>query len=317
MSFRFLGTGSCVPDLVVTNDDLSQFLDTSDEWITQRVGVRERRLCVTETAESLGVEACKRALENAGTAPEELDLILCSTVSADHICPPAAAFIQREIGATCPAFDINGACPGFLVLMETAAAFFARSGYQKILLVSAERMSRLADWTDRSTCVIFGDGAGAAVQEKGDGFLSSVMHTVGNDEVLRIEQQPGNSPYYVEKERNPYLQMNGQETYKFAVKSLRHDLVQVIEEAGLQQSQIDHVVAHQANYRILNDALRKLEIPNERFHMNIDRYGNTSSASVPILLDELNRAGQLERGQYVAFCAFGGGLSSAASVVRW
>ncbi len=317
MSFRFLGTGSFVPERVVTNDELSQYVETSDEWIAQRVGVRQRRVCITETAADLAEQAAKNALENAGVTPRELDLILCATVSGEDIAPSIGCMVQRTLGAVCPAFDINAACPAFLYLLETAAGFFAR-GYEKILVVGAERMSRIVDWTDRSTCVIFGDGAGAAVLGKGDGYLSSKLFTAGGDEVIKIPNRIGNSPFYQRTgDLSPYIHMNGQETYKFAVRAMRRDLKEVIEKAGLREEDIDHVIPHQANYRIIDDARRKLAIPPERFHMNIDRYGNTSAASIPILLDELNRGGVLKRGDLIAFCAFGGGLSSAASVVRW
>lgn len=317
MSFQFLGTGSYVPERVVTNEELSQYVDTSDEWITQRVGVRQRRVCVTETAADLAEKAASRALENAGVTPQELDLILCATVSGEDISPSIGCMVQRRLGATCPGFDINAACPAFLYLLETAAGFFAR-GYEKILVVGAERMSRIIDWTDRSTCVIFGDGAGAAVLGKGDNYLSSKLYTAGGDEVIKIPAGVGISPFYQgDKTLKPFVHMNGQETYKFAVRAMRRDLKEVIQAAGLREEDIDHVIPHQANYRIIDDARRKLAIPPERFHMNIDRYGNTSAASIPLLLDELNREGKLKRGQLIAFCAFGGGLSSAASVVRW
>jgi len=317
MSFRFLGTGSCVPERVVTNEELSRFVDTSDEWITQRVGVKTRHVCTEETAADLAAEAARRALENAAVESGELDLILCATVSGEDVCPSVGCMVQQAIGASCPAFDLNAACPAFLYLLETAAGFFAR-GYGKILVVGAERMSRIVDWTDRATCVIFGDGAGAAVLGRGDGYLSSKLATFGGDKVIKIPQHKGNSPFWQGgEEAHPYIHMNGQETYKFAVRALRRDLMDVIERAGLQQQDVDHVIPHQANYRIIHDARKRLEIPPDRFRMNIDRVGNTSAASIPLLLDELNRGGMLQRGQILAMCAFGGGLSSAACIVRW
>lgn len=317
MSFRFLGTGSYVPERVVKNDELSRYVETNDQWITQRVGVKERRICTTETAADLAAVAARRALENAEVEAGELDLILCATVSGEDVCPSIGCMVQQAVGATCPAFDINAACPAFLYLLETAAGFFAR-GYEKILVVGAERMSRIVDWTDRSTCVIFGDGAGAAVLGQGENYLASKLETFGGDSVIKIPHQKGNSPFWQGGPGiSPFIHMNGQETYKFAVRALRRNLTEVIEKAGLRQEDIDHVIPHQANYRIINDARRKLDIPPERFHMNIERYGNTSAASIPLLLDELNRAGELKRGQLIAFCAFGGGLSSGASIVRW
>lgn len=317
MSFSVLGTGSYVPPRVVTNDELSTFLDTSDEWIAQRVGVRERHVCTTETAADLAVEAAKRALENSGTAPEELDLILAATVSGEDVSPNIACMVQNRLGAVCPAYDINAACSAFLFLLETAAGYFARGRVKKVLVVGAERMSRILDWEDRSTCVIFGDGAGAAVLGEGDGYLASRLVTRGGDDVIKIPQFIGKSPFYEKEQIKPYVHMKGQETFKFAVRSLCDDVTAVMEEAGLTGEDIAWVVPHQANVRIIDMAKKKLPIPADRFFVNIDRYGNTSAASIPMALDELNQAGKLHRGDYLALCAFGGGLASAACILRW
>ena len=318
MSFRILGTGSFVPEKIVTNDDLSHMVETSDEWITKRVGVKERRVCTTETNTDMGVAAALAALEDSGVKPEELDLIIGATISADTISPGLAGMVQNRIGAACPCFDMNVACPGFLFALEVADGFFVKKTVKKVLVVSAERMSGLIDWTDRSTCVIFGDGAGAAVLGEGDSYLASELHTAGGDDVISIPTWWDNSPFYGHELKKNVVSMAGQETYKFAVTSMVRDIQSVMAKAGITGEQVKAVIPHQANYRIINEARRRLpEIAPEKFLINIQRCGNTSSASEPILLDEANRQGLLQPGDYVVLSAFGGGLSSAASVVRW
>jgi 3-oxoacyl-[acyl-carrier-protein] synthase III len=316
MSFKILGTGHCVPSRVVTNDEMSTIVETSDEWIKQRVGVGERRVCTTETASELAFRAAEQALAMSNTSPEELNMILCATISGDDASPSMACWMQNMLGATCPALDVNAACSGFIYALDTAAGYFARKKVRKMLVIGAERLSRMIDWTDRNTCVIFADGAGAVVLGEGDAYLSSKLYAKGCD-TISIPNYSGDSPYSTLPRRKPYIQMNGQETFKFAVNAMTGDLQDVIREAGLQQSDIAWVIPHQANARIIDAAARKLDIPAERFAKNIERYGNTSAASIPILLDELNRAGKFKKGDYLAFSSFGGGLTSAACVIRW
>ena len=317
MSIRIIGTGAYVPEKIITNDDLSQMVDTTDEWITQRVGVKERHVSVNETTADLAVKAAERALEAAGISAEELDLIITATVTADCLCPSTAALVQAAVGAKCPAFDISSACSGFLFALDTAAAFIARGGIRHALVIGAERLSRALDWADRSTCVIFGDGAGAAVVAPGDSYLVSHLFTQGNDEVLSIPAGKGNSPFYEREEPAYRVNMLGQETFKFAVRRITDDIRLVSEQAGITPDQLKYIVPHQANSRIIDLAARKLGIPMERFVLNIGQYGNTSSASVAISLDELVRSGNLQTGDLIALCAFGGGLSSAACIIRW
>lgn len=205
MSFKILGTGSYVPPRVVTNDELSTFLDTSDEWIVQRVGVKQRHVCETETAADLAYQAALKALENGNTSPEQLDMIICATVSAEDISPSIACVVQSKLGATCPAMDINAACSAFIYMLDTAAGFFARGRVKKLLVIGAERMSRLLDWTDRSTCVIFGDGAGALLLEAGDNYLASKLFAKGGDDVIKIPNFMGNSPFYKNEQIKPFV----------------------------------------------------------------------------------------------------------------
>lgn len=317
MTFNVIGTGSYVPPLAVTNDDLSKYIDTSDEWIVQRVGVKKRHICTTETAADLAYEAAKRALENGNTRVEELDMIICATVSGEDVSPAVSCSVQEKLGATCPSMDINAACSAFIFMLETAAGYFARKKVKKVLVIGAERMSRIMDWSDRSTCVIFGDGAGAMLLSAGDNYIASKLNTKGGDDVIKIPNFIGCSPFYKKEQLKPYIHMKGQETFKFAVNAMCKDITDVIMEAGISFEEVDHVIPHQANIRIIDGAKKRLNIPPERFHSNIDKYGNTSAASIPILIDELNRAGRLKKGDILALAAFGGGLSSGACILRW
>lgn len=317
MSINIIGTGSYTPERILTNDDLAQMVDTSDEWITQRVGVRERHISENETAADMAIKAAERAVEDAKIDPKELDLIIASSITSETASPTVAGYVQAAIGAACPCFDINSACSGFLFALDTAVSYISRGGYDKILIVGAERVSKIVNWTDRATCVIFGDGAGAAIIERGDNYLSSMLFTKGGDDVIKIPNYIGTSVFYKKEEDPPYIFMDGQETFKFAVNRIVEDIKHVADEADIALSDIDHVVLHQANIRIIDYASKRLGIPKEKFFVNIQKYGNTSSASVPIALDELAKSGALKRGDIVAMSAFGGGLSGAACILKW
>lgn len=318
MAFSILGTGMYVPENVVTNDDLSKMVETSDEWITQRVGIKERRISTHETATDMAYSAAVNALDNAGITAQELDLILVATVSADMVSPSVACMVQHRLGATCTAFDINAACSAFIFLLETAAGFFSRGTAKKALIIGTERLSRLVDWSDRGTCVIFADGAGAAVLGEGDNYLESKIVVKGGDDVIRIPNHTGDSPFFTGfREEHPYIFMQGQETFKYAVHAIGEDVPELLTRSGLTADDIAYIIPHQANKRIIDFAAKRLKIPEEKFYVNIDRYGNTSSASIPIALDELNRAGKLKRGDYIILTAFGGGLANAACLIKW
>ena len=305
-----------VPERIVKNDELANYVETNDEWIKQRVGIAERRVATTETCADMAEKAAKAALENAGVKPEELDLIIASTVSGDYASPSLSCLVQKRIGATCMAFDISAACSAFMFLLETAAGYFAR-GHKKVLLVSSEKLSKLVDWSDRSTCVIFGDGAGAAVLGEGDSYFDSVFNVTGDDEVIRIPTYAGNSPFSALEPEKPVIHMAGQETFKYAVNAIVHDIKTLLERNSISPGEVKYVVPHQATKRIIDAASRRLGIPYEKFVVDIDKYGNTSSASLPIALDELWRSGELKRGDLVVFTAFGGGLADAACLIRW
>lgn len=317
MSFSILGTGMYVPDKIVTNDDLTQLVSTNDEWITKRVGVKQRHVSEVDTTADMACAAAVQALKNSGCTATELDLILVATVSGDYISPSVACMVQQRIGAACFAYDINAACSAFLFLLETAAGYFARGTVKKVLIIGAERLSRILNWQDRSTCVIFGDGAGAAVLGCGDSYRDAIFTVHGNNDVIRIPCSAGCSPFYKNEGEAPYIQMNGQETFKYAVNAICSDVRSILARNGLSESDIKYIVPHQANKRIIESAAKRLNFKKDLFYMNIDRYGNTSSASIPIALDELNRSQKIKRGDKLLLTAFGGGLANAACLIVW
>ncbi|MDE7121238.1 MAG: ketoacyl-ACP synthase III [Oscillospiraceae bacterium] len=318
MSFRIIGTGMYVPPKAVTNDDLAQIVETSDEWISKRVGVKERRISENEYTSEMGLKSAEKALEDSGIKAEELDAIFAATISGETSSPSMSCMIQRGLGATCLAMDVSAACSAFLFLLETAAAFFAlHKEYKKILVVGAERMSGVLDFADRSTCVIFGDGAGAAVLERGENYLDSVMTVKGGDDVIKIPHGDGSCPYFTREQDTPYVHMQGQETFKYAVTSITQDVTALLERNHLTIDDIAWIVPHQANKRIIDFAAKRLGIEKDKFFCNIEKYGNTSSASVPIALDELAKSGKLQRGDKIILCAFGGGLANAACLLTW
>lgn len=311
------GTGYFVPERELTNGELETMVETSDAWICQRVGVKTRRISTQYQTADMATKAAEAALSSAELTPEDIDLIIVATITADTLCPSTAAIVQKNIGATCPAFDISSACSGFLFALDTAESFLQRGTYRNILVIGAERVSKIVDWTDRATCVIFGDGAGAVVATGGEKYLSSLLYTKGGDEVLKIPNFGGASPFYTGETEEPFIHMDGQETFKFAVSKIVADIKEVAEKANITLDEIDHIVLHQANIRILEYAAKRLKLPMEKFYMNIERYGNTSAASIPIALGELAESGRLQKGDRIAFSAFGGGLSSAACIIEW
>ncbi|MEE5992808.1 MAG: beta-ketoacyl-ACP synthase III [Oscillospiraceae bacterium] len=321
MSFRIIGTGMYVPPKAVTNDDLSQLVETSDEWITKRVGIKERRISETEFTSELGTKAALAALEDAGVKPEELDMIITGSISGETSSPSTACMIQKNVGATCVAIELQAACAGFMYVLETAAAYFAlHKEYQKMLVVGCERMSGIVDFTDRSTCIIFGDGAGAAVLERADNYIDSVFTVKGGDDVIKIPHFVGTSPYFQKTQEDigtPYIHMQGQETFKYAVSSIAQDITTLLERNNLTADDIAWIVPHQANLRIIDFASKRLGIDPSKMYVNIQKYGNTSGASVAIALHELAKSGKLHRGDKIILCAFGGGLSNAACLMEW
>ncbi len=317
MSFHIIGTGSAVPENIVTNADLAKIIDTSDEWITTRTGIKERRICTSENITDLAVSAARSALENANVSASELDMILCSTVCGEFFTPSLACCVQKQIGAPCMAFDINAACTGFIYALDIAATYFDAGKANKILIIAAETMSKLLNWEDRATCVLFGDGAGAVVLEKGDGLLSIKLSARGNTDHLKISTRTMHSPFDTREVKDSYLSMNGQEVYKFAVSVFCKDLLDVITLANLSEDDIDFVLPHQANMRIIEAAKDRLNIKSENYLSNMAKYGNMSSASIVVLLDEANRENRFQNGDLLALAAFGGGFTNGACIIRW
>ena len=314
---RILGTGSALPKKVVKNDDLAAFLDTNDEWISTRTGIRERRVLSDETIQSLAERAGALALRSAGVAPEEIDFVLVSTVQAETLTPALACDIQPALGLKCMGLDLNGGCTGFIAALAVAEGLIAAGRAKKILVISAEALSRFADWTDRSTCVLFGDAAGACVVGEGEGVKDIRFVGEPRRDVLCGTTPPGNSPFAVDPQPAQYLKMQGQEVYKFAVSHSFKDIREMLGYHDLQPEDIDFYVLHQANMRILEAVRARLKVAPERFPHNIERTGNTSSATVPVLLDELNRAGKLKPGCRVILNAFGAGLCTGTALIDW
>ncbi len=317
MSFKVLGTGKKLPETQVSNNDLSKLVDTNDEWITTRTGIKRRRVSTGETMTELCVDSAKKALENSGVNPGELDLIICATIRGDYFTPSQACLIQAGIGATCPAFDVNAACSGFLYALDVADSYFKSGKVKKVLIVAYEMMSKMVDWSDRNTCVLFGDGGGAVVLGEGDNLLSIKLTASGNSEILSIPNVQGNSPFDKSQEINQTLSMAGAEVFKFAVNNIVEELNSVISASNLKKEEIDIVLLHQANKRIIEFAKQRLGLDKAVFVSNLEEYGNTSAGSIPILLDEINRNNLIKRGQNLAMVAFGGGLTTGAAVMRW
>jgi 3-oxoacyl-[acyl-carrier-protein] synthase III len=318
MAFHVMGTGSARPEKVVTNDDLSKFLDTDDAWISSRTGISSRRACTTQTCTDLAEQAALAALENAGVAPEELDLIICSTITADDLTPSCAAMVQARIGATCPAFDINAACAGFVFALDVAHGYFARGAARRVLVVSAEKMSRMVDWTERSVSVLFGDGAGAVVLGAGgESPLYTKLTTKGAHDTLYCPSMRGNSPFDATPLPEPFLHMKGQEVFKFAVTSICADVRQMCQSLSITPDQVDLFVFHQANKRILDSAVEKLGLDRDKVAYTIQDSGNISSACIPLTLDRLNREGRLRQGDLVCCSGFGAGLVVATTLLKW
>lgn len=316
MSFTIQGTGSALPARTVTNADLSAFLDTSDQWITTRTGIRERRVLTDESLQDLAVGAARGAMEEAGIDGAALSLIICATIQSDNLTPSLACQVQRAVGASCPAFDINAACSGFLYALDIARAYYAAGSTGRILIVCAEAMSRVLDWADRSTCVLFGDGAGAVVLAPGDGLKYLRLTARGGDDILCIPAGRRKNPFS-DAEASTRLLMNGQQVYRFAVAAVCAEVETALHACGMAGDDITHYLLHQANIRILQVVRERLAQPEEKFHINIDRTGNTSAASIPLLLDETNRAGRLKPGDTLLLSAFGGGLTTGVCILRW
>ena len=319
---KIKGTGSYRPVQVWDNDKLSHMMDTSDEWIRGRTGIGQRHIAnQEETVAYMAASAAGEALRAAGMRPEEIDLILVSTMSSEKIMPCAACEVQKLIGAanaTC--FDLNSACTGFLLALNTAQAYLGQQIYKRALVIGAEVLSHLTNWQDRSTCVLFGDGAGAVVLEaEDDGVYIQATHSIGKSgEALTCTSR--NQPEFIENGADlapTYMQMDGKEVFKFAVSKVPEVIQEVLEKAGKTKEEIRFYILHQANQRIVSSVSKHMKEPLEKYPMNIETLGNTSSASIPLLLDEWNKNGKLKAGDWIILSGFGGGLTYGASLIQW
>lgn len=316
MSIKISGTGRALPLRELSNDELSQLVDTSDEWIATRTGIRTRRVCTDESLTDLCESAARAALQRASLGPEDIDLLLCSTIEGDDVTPSQACLIQQRLGAVCPAMDINAACAGFLYALEIATLYVDAGRARHVLIVSAEEMSRHVDWTDRSTCVLFGDGAGAAVVSQGTALRYSRLGSNANEQVLMMQARPGSSPFRAAREAGR-LTMNGGEVFKFAVSTTLASVQAAADAVGWAVSDFDCFLLHQANRRIIQAIWTRLALPEEKFPLTLHKYGNISSASLPILLDELCEEGRIKPGDRLFLGAFGAGLVTAGCVLVW
>jgi len=328
---KIIGFGGGIPERCVTNDELTKLVDTDDAWIQSRTGIQRRFIATNETLTDLCVKASLKAMAQAGTEAEALDLIIVATLTPDLALPNASCMLQKALGAVNAAcFDLSAACSGFMYAVNTARLYIKAGAAKKALVVGGEVLSKIIDWTDRSTCVLFGDGAGAAVLSESDtpGILDIVLGTDGaRGEALMLEERPADNPFRTQwmKDNGPvenrlpkagrYVSMNGQEVFKFAVKRVPECILKVLENTGYTVNDVDYYVLHQANLRILAHVAKKLGIPYEKFYINLDNFGNTSAASVPIALAEMSEKGLLKPGTKVMMVGFGGGLTWGGGLV--
>lgn len=326
---NILGTGRYLPERIVTNEEFTAFIETSDEWISTRTGISQRHIANGETTWRMGANAAKQALENAGVKAEEIDLIIGTTVSSDCLTPSMACIVQQEIGAeNASCFDLNAACSGFVYALEVARGQIACGDVKTVLIVSSEMLSRITDFKDRSTCVLFGDGAGACVVRAGEGRYASCLGSHGTGYgLIFCKNQPHQSPFTNEPEQADdiissdiepgHLWQNGREVYKFATRIMPEAVHKACTKAGVSEQDIAYIIPHQANARIVQSAMKNLGLPMEKAWLTIEHTGNTSSASIPIALDELWRSGKLKRGDLICVVGFGAGLTYGAAVLEW
>ena len=318
------GTGSCLPEKRLTNEELSRMVDTTDEWITQRTGIKERRIVSEgETTASLGTIAARRAMESSGVDPKDVGAIICATITPEMVFPSTACFVGADLGlAGAAAFDISAACSGFIYALTTGASLIKSGQSKSVLVIGAETLSRIVNYKDRASCILFGDGAGAVVlqrsEEQGRGLIYSQLHADGRGgDVMKCI--PGSRFPICEEmiaRDEHFMQIRGREVYKFAVSKFEELIEEAMRACELTADQVKLIVPHQVNMRIIDSALEKLGMPKEKAFVNIDKYGNTSAASIPIALDEAWRSGKVKRGDVLIFVAFGGGLTWANAVVR-
>ncbi len=318
---KILGTGSHVPNNVVDNKTFENMVDTSDEWIQTRTGIKSRHISVDENTSDLAYEAALKALDAADTNPSEIDLIIVATVTGDYFFPGVAQLMQRRLKCrNVPAFDINAACSGFVYAMEIADKMMKNDGYRKALIIGAETLSKFTDFEDRNTCVLFADAAGAMVLGKSDhpGVEKVILHSEGDLEgLLRMESYPLKKDFQTIENKRPFIKMNGRDVFRFATTALPSVIRELLESTETNIEDLDLIIAHQANKRIIDKAAKSLEFPSENMYLNIDRFGNTSAASVPLAIDEAIQKGRLKKGMRFACAAFGAGLTWGGAIIQY
>lgn len=320
MTIKIIGSGVGQPKRQVGNDELAALagIDTSDEWIRSRTGIATRRLCADETLTDLATTATDAALTDAGVGVDGVDYLVCATIGGDARTPSLACMVAERLALTCPAVDLNGACVGFIYALDTAAALIAAGRATTVVVLCAEKMSAYLDFTDRSTCVLFGDGAAAVVVTAGHGLEYIHLGTQPDSQAIVLPNRMlGNNPLAVGVDTEPVLSMDGQKVFKFAVNALETETLRALTTLGLAPEQIDHYVIHQANRRIIDFAIQRLGLPPSKFPLNIEQYGNMSAVSIPTLLHEMRAQGQIQPGERLLLCAFGAGLTYGACVIRW
>lgn len=317
MNLKIAGIGKCLPKKCVSNEDLTSFLDTNDEWIVSRTGVQTRYICTDESMTDLSAAAALQALQNAGITASDVDLIIGSTLAGDFRTPSLACTVAERIGAQCTAFDLNGACAGFIYSLEAASLYLNSDKYERILIVCCEMMSKHVDWTDRNTCILFGDGAAACLVTKGDAIKYIHTMTSPTTKPLQLPTGRGNNPFKTKKNPDEFLYMAGQDVFRFAVGTVESEMSKALELLDMKPEDIDYYVLHQANKRIINAARNKVKQPEEKFPVNVHRYGNMSSVTIPLLLLEMLEEGKLKTGHTLFMAAFGAGLTFGSCVMVW
>ena len=323
MRVGIMGTGSYVPERILTNDDLAKIVDTNDEWITTRTGIRERRIASDDEATSdLAFKAAEKAIIDAGIDKNEIELIIVATMTQDHLTPSTAALVQDKLGIKAAAFDVSAACTGFIYGFTAGYSFIKAGIYKKVLVIGAETMSRVTDWEDRGTCILFGDGAGAVVlgEVETGGFLASHLAADGSGACELIVPAGGSRKAATAEtieNREVYLKMNGREVFKFAVKAFPESVENVLTQQNLTADDIDIFIPHQANVRIIEAIAKRFKQPLDKFFVNLHKYGNTSGASIPIALDEASKEGRFKRGDKIVATGFGGGLTYGSILFEW
>lgn len=316
---KICGTGSYVPPHVMDNNDLAKIVDTSDEWIRERTGIGKRHIIEEETTSYMAGQAALRAVEQSGVDPSEIELILVATSSSEIVFPCAACEVQKTIGAVHAAgYDLNAACTGFVLAFNTAQAYIGAGIYKTVLVIGADSMSNLVDWSDRGTCILFGDGAGAVLLRAEEGApVYMAAHSDGVKGPALTGMSRHRKDWKIENDSESYIHMDGQAVFKFAVRKVPEIIEEVLDRAGIGIDEIDYFVLHQANRRIIEAAAKRLKTDITKFPMNLEEYANTSAATVPILLDEMNREGSLHKGQKIMLAGFGAGLTWAACLFEW